>query len=440
MSKRRVSAAAAALGLAAVGVISAGQQSATADAAPQIHDVVGVGSDVIQNSVDFLADGSPFGDPGYNSAGNLYRVFNFDATPDANGRLPYTDPNLGTSALQNPSVVLRAGQSPEKRPNGGSAGINALLADTQHAIDYVRSPNLPTAANEDKANSDLGTTIHVIQFADDSQYIATTPTTHAPAGLSVETLAAIYCSNFTPAPGDDFDKAGISATNRLTKWNQIPGNAGGSSNTIVPLRPQDGAGVLKPFQSLLNNFASNKSCSFNDGTGSGQVRAVQQNDPTTITGNANKDDAIVPFPLSRYKLLANSYFPDPNNTAYSGSAAFPPNSADGKTAVPLSAAGITLQIPSDKPGAGLSGTKTVASGSYYADLPFYILFRDSDLDAGPWQPGGTLNWVQELFYNEGYKPGSATSAPAPFFASVAAKSLVEDLGLTFNYADKGSSF
>lgn len=438
MSKRRVSAAVAALGFAAVGVISAGQQSATADAAPQIHDVVGVGSDVIQNSVDFLADGSPFGDPGYNSAGNLYRVFNFDAGSDANGRLAYTDPNLGTSVLQNPSVVLRAGQSPEKRPNGGGAGIKALLADTNHAIDYVRSPNLPTSTDETTASSNLHSSIHVIQFADDSQYIATTPSTHAPAGLSTEALAAIYCQNFTPKT------AAFSAfgpTHHITAWNQVPGNTSGSANAIVALRPQDGAGVLKPFQSALGAFTSDKCGTWNDGSAdSVKVTPVQQNDPSTITGNATKDDAIVPFPLSRFKLLAHGYFPDPNNAAYSGSNAFPIDGTDGKTTVPLDASGITLQIPSGKPGAGLSGTTAAAAGSYYADLPFYILFRDSDLDADPWQPGGTLNWVQELFYNDAYTPGSATGAPAPFFASAAAKSLVEGLGLTFNYADKGSSF
>ena len=44
-------------------------------------DVVGVGSDTIQFGGDFLADGST-SDPGYNGAGNKWRMVNYDATGD----------------------------------------------------------------------------------------------------------------------------------------------------------------------------------------------------------------------------------------------------------------------------------------------------------------------------------------------------------------------
>src|SRR5436189_11066 len=87
MSKRRILAAGTSVvALAAASVLTLGQNPGHADPAPQASDVVGVGSDIIQSSVDFLADGDVLGDLGYNSAGNKWRLFNYDAVADGNGR------------------------------------------------------------------------------------------------------------------------------------------------------------------------------------------------------------------------------------------------------------------------------------------------------------------------------------------------------------------
>lgn len=109
--------------------------------------------------------------------------------------------------------------------------------------------------------------------------------------------------------------------------------------------------------------------------------------------------------------------------------------------MPLSSAGITLQVPSDKPGATVSGVTSVAattatlgdgSHSYYVDLPFYILLRHSDVTTSKtWQPGSTLNWAQTLFYNRSYAPGG--DVPAPYVASAAGQQLLANLGLTPKY-------
>ena len=475
MSKRHVAVGASLLGLVAAGALSFSPGAAQADIAPQAQDVVGVGSDVIQNSVDFLADGSPFGDPGYNSIGNLHRVFDFDASPDANGRAAFQDPSLaaggltgtgttndgstsvttGTGVPLRASVVLAAGQAPQERPNGGGAGVTALTIDTGDNIDFVRSPNPPTAAQQTTANSNLKSYLDTVQFADDAQYIATSAASNAPI-LSAEALAAIYCKNFTPASGDAYEKAGLAAgtTAPVAKWNQIPGNSGGSSDAIIPLRPQDGAGVLKNFQAAIAPYTSGNAC-----TWSGNVVQVQQNDPTSITSAANPKDAIVVFPLSRFKLLASDYYPDPSTNGWVGntsgsatdaasasakrstSGGFPANTGAGKSTVPLTAAGISLQIPSGKPGAGLAGTTaapattaTLGDGnhSYYVDLPFYLLLRHSSVTSTtPWQPGSTLNWAQTLIYNVDYVPGG--SVPAPYFASAAGQALIKNLGLTPKY-------
>ena len=60
--------------------------SAFADYAPSKGDVVGVGADTLQYTVDFLADGDAYGDTGYNQLGNKNKLISFDATGDANAQ------------------------------------------------------------------------------------------------------------------------------------------------------------------------------------------------------------------------------------------------------------------------------------------------------------------------------------------------------------------
>src|SRR6187401_1431019 len=86
------------LGVALVAVATAGSlvlanSPAEADFSPQPNDVVSTGSDIIQNSFNFLADGY-HQLPGYNTAGNRYRFVNFDSSGDAQGRSGFTDPRL----------------------------------------------------------------------------------------------------------------------------------------------------------------------------------------------------------------------------------------------------------------------------------------------------------------------------------------------------------
>src|SRR4051795_6758701 len=177
----------------AVGITAALAPPSVADQAPTPTDVVGVGSDIVQNSLDFLADGDVFGHGGYNSVGNKNRLISFDATADANGRNAFTDPALGASVKLNPSIVLRAGTSPVQRPNGGGAGLTALVNDGKNGtsanlISFVRSPNLPTAAQQTAAQANLGSPLHTVEFAEDKQVVATAATTNAPDTLSATDL------------------------------------------------------------------------------------------------------------------------------------------------------------------------------------------------------------------------------------------------------------
>jgi ABC-type phosphate transport system substrate-binding protein len=394
MSKRRTAVAITLAGVVSAGALAAAQLPVQADPAPTATDVVGVGSDIIQNSVDFLADGDFLGHPGYNSAGNKNRLINFSATADGNGRNGFTDPALGTPAALNPTIVLRAGTSPVQRPNGGGAGLNALLADGDatngHKISFVRSPNLPTSAQATNTTPGVGP-LHTVQFADDTQYIAAGSATNAPATLSVADLVSIYSGS-------------------VTKWNQLPGNSGGSAETIIPLIPQTGAGVRTIFLNALK--------AANGGTTPTLVGVtpVQQNDPTTITSlsSADQKNAIVPFPQGRYTLLSKGYFRNPN-TAYNS----------GTPATTLTADGIKL---------------IKSAGSFSADIPYYAVFRESDLaSTTPWQPGSTLNWAQTLFAN-GYDPDDPDpDVTPPFVASAAGKAVIEAIGLTPVYHDLGAA-
>ena len=149
------------VGLGAVGAITLTVglvgPAAYADYAPGPKDVVGVGSDTVQDIGDFIADGDFLGDLGWNaSAAN--KVVNFDATADANTRLAYstdggaggivcspgTGATVGTAnqttkhaeanaCTLNPTIVLRAGLSPVQRPNGSGGGKTAWLNDTSAA-------------------------------------------------------------------------------------------------------------------------------------------------------------------------------------------------------------------------------------------------------------------------------------------------------------------
>jgi ABC-type phosphate transport system substrate-binding protein len=392
---------AARLGLGAallLGAVTLAAPPAAADEAPSTTDVVGVGSDIVQNVMDFIADGDIHGNGGYNSAGNKNRLISFDATADGNGRNAFTDPALGSSVLLNPTITLRAGTSPVQRPNGGGAGLTALINDgtggvSANLISFVRSPNLPTAAQQTQAQANLGTLLHTVEFAKDKQLIATASTTNAPAALSAAELVGIYNGTYV-------------------HWNDLPGNSAGSTDAIIPLIPQPGAGVRTVFLNALK--------AANGGTAvtlAASVRNVQQNDPTTITGLSatERPDAIVPFPVGRYTLLNSGYFHDPN-TPYS--VASPPAA--------LSATGIKLEDPTANPTAG-DGNAT-----FSATIPYYVIFRESDAGSStPWQPGSTLNWVQELFFNPG--------GPQPFIETAPVQAILTAAGVTPFYQDLGNN-
>ncbi len=352
--------------------------TANADYAPQPGDVVAVGGDTPQYAASFLADGDYNGDVGYNATATVNRLVTFNATADANGRSTYAK---GSTTVQlNPTVVLRAGQKPVQRISSSGNAITALINDpNETTINFIFSSSLPTTAQQSSASGVGG--LDVVEIGTDAVQIAVNSTTNAPAGLSPAELLGIY-------------------TGQITKWNQLPGDT--STDTIIPLLPPTSSAIYKSFYAALTTA--------NGGTAptlSGYT-TVEQNDPTAITGATIPADAIVPFSQARLILFNDGYFQNPNN-------------AFGTTQTPLTA-GINL----------LTGTAPDSSASLNVGITDYVIYRANDQNSTTiFQPGGTRNFAQTLFYN----PGGST----PYFASNAAKALITASGVTPNYQYLGAA-
>jgi ABC-type phosphate transport system substrate-binding protein len=415
-------------------------QPAYADYAPTAKDVVGVGSDTLQYLVDFAADGDQLGDPGYNTAGNKYKLINFDATADANARLAYgpggadgqgvsgqaagqcnpgDGPTAGTgnqtsthadSPCQlNPTIVLRAGTSPVQRPNGSGAGTKALAGDTGHLITFARASACegPTTGCGDVLSSSFDS----IEVGTDPLAMLTDSTTNA-VPLSAQQLNAIYsCTD--------------------TTWASVGSTGPNAGQTIIPIIPQVGSGTRTTFLADINNPTLG-SC----------VVTGEENDPTAIAAQSSPTNAIEPMSGGRLNLflgllstgVANGvggYFRDPSCPLQ-----------DINTGSPAACAA-TTNIISPKVTLVTSGTPSDGNPLFDVSRPLYIYFRDSDVSSSTiWQPGGTLNAVRSLFYNPcatgesgcttingvTYGPGGQ-----PWFATTAAATDISAAGITPMY-------
>lgn len=405
---RKVSVAVSLAAVVAAAVALAGP--ATADTAARNGDVVGVGSDTVQNAGDFLFDGAPGVAGAYNTAGNNNRVFDVFATGDANGRAVYdgtcgtksTVTGLGagcegtTNSVPNllpGSVILRSGTKPVVRPNGSGAGVAALISDSgagyeglpTGSIQFARMSRLPNSTEIGNCPTSLATCggLHVFQAATDQLAIAHQASAYnGPAGLSADELYHIFvlCD--------------------YTKWNQIPGNTAGSANTIHPLIPQSGSGTRNFFLADLA-AAENITTTLSPGA---CTRTVEEHDPTGIYNDPAPADAIEPFSAGKLTMINNGYFG--NGAGYAGTA------GNAYTSGYLTT---------------LTGTAPDAAASYNSTRGLYFTIRNVDLGSTtPFQVGGTKNWAQTLFSGSTSVLGRAANA-----------GLVTAAGFTQAYKDCG---
>lgn len=251
----RASLALAAVSAAALGLALPAQASTENPSDPNFTsgatDIVGVGSDTSQILVHYLADGNGTLN-GFNAGKTTGRIASFAAD--------------GTPA----SISLRGGTA-ITRPNGSGAGKSLLYAPNNNPdVTFARSSSKPSDA-------EISAGLQFFPFALDGLKIAVKATgSNAPAEISVANLLAIY-------KGD------------ITKWNQIPGNEGGSSETIQPLIPQAGSGTRSYFLSLL--AAAN-----NGVTPTVVAASTQEHSDVDIKDNPN---ALAPFSTARASSDAN---------------------------------------------------------------------------------------------------------------------------------------
>ncbi|CAM4003437.1 substrate-binding domain-containing protein [Kibdelosporangium persicum] len=215
---------------AAAAVLSLAAGNAVADPGftPLTGDIVGVGSDTSQDLLDGLASQ-------YNS--ETARPGDWLASWRATGSATIT-PKTGAAEIT--------------RPNGSSAGINALIADGDaHTIDFARSSRW-VGSNPAEANYSF------LQFARDGLTFATATNSNVPATRTTAQLHDIY-SRSTP--------------------NCVP--------LVKPYIPQPGSGTRQFFLASIG---------LTEGTLGNCAAVSQEHDASVVVNDAN---AIAPFSIAR---------------------------------------------------------------------------------------------------------------------------------------------
>jgi hypothetical protein len=398
ISRKLAAGAAGAVGLAVALTTVA---PAHADYAGQPGDVLGVGSDTLQNLGNFLFDGKG-ALPGFNGAGNKNRAISFDATADSNDRAVYGNA-AGTASAMKPTVILRAGANPVQRPNGSGAGLAALLADTATpaVINFARMSSLPSSAQQQSAVDKGWGGLHVVKVAFDDLVVGAALTTNAVPVAASDLVKMYKCD------------AGF------TDWNTFNASAPVGS-TIVPLVPQTGSGTYNTFNADMTAANGGVAPTYGSCT-----RFVEENDPAAITSPplGLAVNAIAPMSSGRKALFDSGYFKDPN-TAFPGGSALTSGIQLLYGSAALAQTANACVKPANPAGSG-------NSLAYCNTRGLHVVWRESDTASStPMQPGGTRNWVQTLFWRA---PGDGT----PYAKTSGGQSLIAGAGVTATYKDCG---
>ncbi|MEJ7583542.1 MAG: substrate-binding domain-containing protein [Acidimicrobiales bacterium] len=189
-------------------------------------------------------------------------------------------------------------------PNGSSAGINALVADTQGCIDFARSSR--GRSGSDPAGLDF------FAFARDAVTWARFPTTCpggdadpagcAPTNLSTTQLRGIY----------NCDQPG--GLPKFTNWSQV----GGDNEPIRRYLPQAGSGTLSFFETRILGLTSAQQGVLDDTACTTRPTRVQENSGAAVLA-AERAFAIVPYSFAQHTAQANGAVPDLRAGAQLGS-------------------------------------------------------------------------------------------------------------------------
>jgi len=430
MHIKKLAVAAGAAGAIALSLVTA--VPASADYTPGAGDAVGVGSDTVQNIGDFVADGSHLGDPGFNALNQVNKVVNFDATADLNVRLAYGSvgsklnpdgsatctPGTGTIkgtgnqnathadtiCQLNPTIVLRRGLRPIQRPNGSGAGASALRKDIDAGtknIDYSR------ASSTQGGKFTAGMVAKITVATEDFAMLSSSTSPNMPVGgLSLDEIKKIYSAS--PGAGlNGFTDpvSGLPATGCVT-WNELPGNAAGSTALIKPIYPQVASGTYAFFQSKIG-FSALGGC----------TQGAEENDPEAIDASLDPTNAIEPISGARLNLFLGRlgttgasnngatpfpYFVDPScvygdATVGTGGTA---NACGTGVASLVNFPTPVAQAPNvtfyNTPGLSTRGITT-----WIESRPLFIYFRKAEVDniTKKFEPGISKNMIRTLFAN-----------------------------------------
>jgi ABC-type phosphate transport system substrate-binding protein len=237
---RRILRAGTALAAAAVALsLSTGVAHADPDTVLPKTAIVGVGSDTTQYVVDALATA-------YNATSPAKKLGSWDAIPPAGGST---------------TITTKRGCASITRPNGGSAGVAALLADTTNCIDFART--ISPKATDGSQNS-----LTFYAFGRDGVGWAHIASRLSATTLTTAQLAQIY-------------------TCQVTNWNAI--DSALPSGAIHPKLPQAGSALRKTFLTRLG---------LTDATvGACVDSTLQQNRGTDLNGDKL---ALVPHSIASY--------------------------------------------------------------------------------------------------------------------------------------------
>ncbi|MDQ1433432.1 MAG: hypothetical protein QOF59_248 [Actinomycetota bacterium] len=181
-------------------------------------------------------------------------------------------------------------------PNGSSAGISALDADTTGQIDFARSSRGPKTGETSTHN--------FWAYALGALDYVTFPGTHAPsAGLTQTQLINIYtCSATGPNVGKPI----------ISDWHQVNASAPVGS-TIVKYLPQTSSGTYSFFMSkLLNGNTPDANCD-----ASHLSTFHEEHDARSVTA-ASKPNAIDAFDYARWTAQSRGTEADLRNGATLG--------------------------------------------------------------------------------------------------------------------------
>jgi ABC-type phosphate transport system substrate-binding protein len=236
---------------------------------PAATDIVGVGSDTTTPLFSGLPQPATDGfQLDYNNTNPTSKLYSWDATGSA-------------------SITPKAGCASITRPNGSSAGINALNADTHNCIDFARSSRAPKAV----VSGTNGPDAFAVLAGDAITYSYVSGSANVPAGLTVADLTNIYNCTWT-------------------NWDQIPGNSSHNA-PIVAVLPQNGSGTRATFLAALGGGVNNPLV---PGTCPGIINGTSNGLPveentgvssssyanTTLFSGSNAADIIFPYSIGDY--------------------------------------------------------------------------------------------------------------------------------------------